>query len=149
MKNTQSPSPKPGQLRRRLTSALLTLSLVAGALAMTAKPAEAATTVVGCFTSNDSRYRADGIPVWLQLYWAGQWHTIGYGVLDDYGTGGTACATFEIPWQYQNLYYRVAINTDIRTFGVYNWGETNYSYPGYGTAYLYGWMYSQPGAFAY
>ena len=150
MKNTQSTSTKPGQLRRRLTSALVALGLVAGAMAMTAKPVEAATGVIACFYSNDSRVRVNDIPVWLQINTGGyNWVTVGSGTLSDFGYGGPGCVRFDIPLSLRNYYFRVKINDNVQQFGVMHWGEGSWIYPGYGMAYTYDWMFSTPGAFAY
>ena len=134
MKNTQSTSTKPGQLRRRLTSALVALILVAGAMAMTAKPVEAASSVVSCFQPFGSLTSAN-LPVRLYALTAsGIVEVPGAGTTTDY----SGCAWFSVPAAYQRYYLVTYI--DYSNYGRSYWsGVTAFAYPGNG----FSWMPNQ------
>ena len=141
MKNIQSASAAPGQIRRRLTSALLTLSLIGGTIATTATPVEAATSVIACFTPSVYNYRASGVAVLLQVWNGGDnYSTIGTGVLSDYGYGAyLGCAAWNVPPLYQGRQLRVKINDNITYYGAWCFGQTTFhAGPGYGPVVLSG-----------
>jgi hypothetical protein len=133
MKNSKSAFATPGQLRRRLTSALLTLGLIFGTIATTATPVEAATTVLACFTPYPYNYRALSVAVQLQVWNGADYSTIATGALSQ------GCVAWNIGPQYQNRYLRVRINDQIMYYGVYYWGETTQvAGPGIGPVFLQG-----------
>ena len=128
MENIQ---PASGQLRRRLTSALLAFSLVAGAMATTAKPAEAASLVVGCFHPFGSLTAAN-LPVRLYALTAS-------GIVEVPGAGGTTdssgCMVSFVPAAYQR--YCLVMYIDYRTYGRTYWsGVTAFAPPGNVVSFL-------------
>jgi hypothetical protein len=134
MKNIESTSATPWQLRRRLASALLTLSLIAGTIATTATPVEAATTVVACFAPYPYNYRALSVAVQLQV-----WNGVDYSTTIATGALRDGCVAWNISPAYQNRYLRVRINDRIMYYGVYYWGETPLvAGPGIGPVFLQG-----------
>ena len=101
LKNTQSVSPTPERRRRRLTRALLTISLTIGGIATTATPAEAANYVYGCFRS------AEGYDMWgttakLQVWTGGSWATVATSQLGPPGAlvSGHNCVGWQVPTEY-------------------------------------------------
>jgi hypothetical protein len=140
MKNIKSASETPRRFRRLLASALLTLSVVAGTIATTATPVEAATAVVACFTPSVYTYHSSSLPVLLQAWNGGtSYSTIGYGVLNQ------GCVAWNIGPLYQNRYLRVKINDNISYYGAWYWGQTTqHAGPGYGPVVLLDWSFCQP-----
>lgn len=129
MNNTQSAS--TGQLRRRLTRALVAFGLVVGTMAMTAKPAEAASIVVGCFRPFGSLTAAN-LPVLLYAVTPS-------GIVEVPGAGTTTnysgCMVSFVPAAYQPYYLVMYI--DYRTYGRTYWsGITSFASPGNGVSFL-------------
>ena len=105
MRNTSSALATPRPRRRRLTSALLVLGLTVGSVAMTAKPAEAASAVVTCYTAIGSNFLLPGLKVQLLAADAfGNITRLGEGALD---AGG--CTAWNIPPAYRNHFLMTMI----------------------------------------
>jgi hypothetical protein len=92
-----------------------------GAMLGTARPAEAATTVMGCFvTATSYQTLAAGTPVYLEVYRAGAWHNTYYHLpMDQYG-----CVVMPTHL-WANDYKRLSVHTG-GAFGTYTYGGTFY-----------------------
>jgi len=132
MSTTHTVSTTPGQLRRRLASALLALSLAVGALALTATPAQATTLVSTCYTAAYGNFLVRGLPVKLQA-WTGSGHVdIAWATLDSSG-----CASWLVPAAYRGHYLRTNIEFHNYLFNYYG-GSYYYADPRESIAILWG-----------
>jgi hypothetical protein len=107
MITTHSTLAAPSRFRRRLTSALLVLSLTAGTIAASATPADAASNVTGCFRSNKG-YSLTGLPVQLQAYYLGTWFTVASQPLSSAG-----CVAWSVNPDSRSFYLRLVVNYQI------------------------------------
>jgi hypothetical protein len=78
MKTTHSAPATTGRLRRRLATTLLALTVFGGTILGTARPAQAATLVSGCFrTASGYQLLAAGTPVYLVVAVGNTWYNTG------------------------------------------------------------------------
>ncbi len=103
MNNTHSASAT--RLRRRITSVLLTLSMIAGTIAATATPAHAASSIQGCFRSSAPGYNVNGIPVEVQAYIGNGWYKLG-----TITSGANGCASLPIYGSLRDYHVRMVVN---------------------------------------
>ena len=133
---TAHPTPTTtGRLRRRIVSALLALTVFGGTIVGTARPAQTATLIWGCFRTVDGSTLAAGTPVYLLIEIGGLWYNTSVNFpMDRYG-----CA-----WVPTNLYssfsQRLYVNTG-GALGTFTGGGTFYGWtrpvaPGTGFADL-------------
>jgi hypothetical protein len=131
--------PTSGRLRHRIASALLVLGLAVGALASTATPAQAATSVIGCFQrpSLDPALWTVRVDLRVWNHVQNVWQQTGRYAFIQISNAGPTCVTLAVPAAYQN-YYTTAI--------------VDYTYTQSGTTLAwYGWsgQYAAPGALGY
>ena len=126
MNTTHEVSPRPGRLRRKITSGLLVLSLSLGMIVATATPAHAATTVTGCFAYTNGTSMAD-MPVTLWYYLGGQYIPVDLKYL-----GAKGCFT----WYGVNPGAIVWMTMYTRQGGGLYQGSTNLALPGTGAVNL-------------
>ncbi len=113
MKSTPSASATLVPLRRRLTSALLVLGLTVAAIAMTARPAAAASVVFTCYTPVGTNFLINGLVVKLMT-----WGADGVPIeLNRSVTDAQGCAVMYVPAAYTGHYVYTLINSmDVNHF---------------------------------
>lgn len=98
-----------GRLRRSFTSSLVAMAMFVGTIAITERPAHAASYVFGCFRAANGGI-FNGYPVQLWGLVGNQWHfvtstTLGYTPL------GNSCAGFPIPTGFgRTVRYKLEVN---------------------------------------
>ena len=128
-----------GRLRQRIASALLVLGVAVGALASTATPAHAATSIVACFqrpTLDPTEYM---VRLDLRVWNAYQkvWQQTGQYIFLRITSAGPRCQLLPVPIAYQNYVTTVIVD---------------YRYTQNGTTIAwYGWSgeYASPGTAGY
>ena len=130
MNTTHALSTKSGGLRRRTTSVLVALSLVAGMIGATTTPAHAATSVKGCFS-----YLGSGnpsalwdMPVELLAYQPADnsWFVIGRSKLSAAG-----CQFFTLTGVYTGVFLVMRVEARLNG-GVYRGVTPGFAQPGAG-----------------
>lgn len=85
----------PSRLRRLITSALVTLGIAAGMVAVTPTPAHAASFVMGCFVParvTNPAHDLTGFPIQVHAYYNGSTYLVAIVRLD-----ADHCARYEVP----------------------------------------------------
>jgi hypothetical protein len=128
-----------GRLRQRIAGALLVLGIAVGALASTATPAHAATSIVACFQRPSLDPVEFTVRVDLRVWNAYQqaWQPTGQYVFARISNARPTCVLLPVPIAYQN-YYTTAI--------------VDYTQTAHGTTLRwYGWSaeYAAPGTAGY
>jgi hypothetical protein len=118
-------------LRRRLTSALLVLGLTIGTMAMAAKPAEAASVVITCYTAWGTNFQLPGLRVELRARDA--WGRV--SIANTAALDASGCAVLFVPPWYRNqvLQTRISYMDTGRFQGGYYDGRSNYAIAYYGS----------------
>lgn len=130
MTNTHSARATSGRLRRVFTSALLALSVVVGTLAATATPANAASSVHGCFRSSQG-WDLWGVHASLAVWLPGLgWRTVASSPLGPNNFGSGNCV-FWGPMTPDLQGYHWKVFVDYQANGVRFIGKLQpYAYPG-------------------
>ena len=139
--------PMSGRLRQRLASALLVLGVTVGALASTATPAQAATSILACF----QRPSLDPMPFTVRVdlrVWnpvTRVWQPTGQHLFTTISNTRSTCQLLLVPTAYQNFYTTAIVDyTYTQNGGTWQWYGWSGEYAAPGTA-----GYAQRNAIAY